>query len=152
MHSMHTMTKQERDKGACAWHVHMTSQRTIEGWTRNLQRRNPGNPKRGAIRGPTWFKDTKFDHMMKFFFKCLLVYVRNRLSTVMYRLSSRFDVNANLFGRIDSKGAIKYFLGLDNLWRDLGADQVRGVVGQKKHFGCWLVHILHQGCELQKSM
>ncbi len=28
---MHTETKQEKDKGACAWHVLMMSQRTKEG-------------------------------------------------------------------------------------------------------------------------
>ncbi len=30
---MHTETKQEKDKGACAWHMLMTSQRTKEGDT-----------------------------------------------------------------------------------------------------------------------
>ncbi len=39
---MHTETKQEEDKGACAWHVPMTSQRTKEGGTGIYKRGFPG--------------------------------------------------------------------------------------------------------------
>ncbi len=61
------------------------------------------------FKGPAWFNDTKFDHVVKLFFESLLVYVRNRVNVMMYQLSSIFEVNVNLFVRIDSKGAIKYF-------------------------------------------
>ncbi len=39
---MHTTTKQEKDEGAQAWHVFMTSQRTKEGGTRIYRRGIPG--------------------------------------------------------------------------------------------------------------
>ncbi len=41
-HSMHTETKQERDEGACAWHVLMTSQRTKEEGMGIYKRGFPG--------------------------------------------------------------------------------------------------------------
>ncbi len=39
---MHTETKQEKDEGARAWHVLMTSQRTKEGGTGIYKRGFPG--------------------------------------------------------------------------------------------------------------
>ncbi len=39
---MHTETKQEKDKGARAWHMLMTSQRTKEGGTGIYKRGFPG--------------------------------------------------------------------------------------------------------------
>ncbi len=39
---MHTEKKQEKDKGASAWHVLMTSQKTKEGGTGSYKRGFPG--------------------------------------------------------------------------------------------------------------
>ncbi len=64
-----------------------------------------GRPFRGSAKR----EDAKLDHVVKFFFKCFLVYMRDRISTVMHRLCSRFEVNLNFFMWIDSKGAIKSF-------------------------------------------
>ncbi len=55
MCSMHTRTKQEKDKGKSAWYMNMTSQRTIEGRSRNLQKGVPRNTMRNA----TWYNSEK---------------------------------------------------------------------------------------------
>ncbi len=47
-------------------------------------------------------KYAELDHVVKFFFKGGAVYVRHRISTVMYQFCSRFEVNVDLFMRIDS--------------------------------------------------
>ncbi len=39
---MHTRTKQEKDEGACEWHMLMMSQRTIKGEMVIYQRVFPG--------------------------------------------------------------------------------------------------------------
>ncbi len=39
---MHAETKQEKDEGACAWHMLMTSQRTKEGGTEIYKGGFPG--------------------------------------------------------------------------------------------------------------
>ncbi len=41
-HSMYTETKQEKDKGARAWHMLITSQRTKAGGTGNYMKGFPG--------------------------------------------------------------------------------------------------------------
>ncbi len=68
------------------------------------------NEGRGCpFRGSARFEDAKLNHVVKFFFKDLLVYIRDMVSTVMHRLCSRFEFNMNLFMQIDPKGAIKLF-------------------------------------------
>ncbi len=54
------------------------------------------------FRGSAWFKYAKFNHVVKFLFKGLAMYVRDRISAMMHWLCSRFEVNVNLFMGIDS--------------------------------------------------
>jgi len=61
------------------------------------------------LRGFTWFENTKFDHVIEFFFESLPMDVRYSVSMVVHRLSSQFEVNENLLMRVDYKEANKYF-------------------------------------------
>ncbi len=64
------------------------------------------------------FENTMFDHVVKLFFESLSMHVSFRISTVVHRLSTIFEVNVNLLMRIDSKGS-------------LAAGQAKGGVDQK---------------------
>ncbi len=54
------------------------------------------------FKGPTWLEDIMFNHVIKFFLEGLTMYMRNRISTMMHQLSSRFEFNVNFFAGIDS--------------------------------------------------
>ncbi len=58
--------------------------------------------------GLTWFKDTNFNHVIKFLFESLLVYMWTRVSMVMHCLGSRFEFNVNFLVGVDAKGAINF--------------------------------------------
>ncbi len=97
---MHTETKGEKDKGARACHMLMTSQRTKEGGTGINKRGFPGIMREAQL-GITLSLPVIDEEDVQ---------IPNKITKVWAPYMAKhagFEVNANLFIRIDSKGFIK---------------------------------------------